>query len=187
MYYLFAPALSLILAPTSNSIFFYLNEIIVSADQVKGSWYLVLLPVLNSFLPPPVSLIFQRAFSCGTCWSIAAANAIFLVIMTSASFHPGDMVQVVGGKYKGHSAVVVVLKTKMVDIKLLPSHTQVRVMIHNVSSFPPGERQNICKVIPCKDHISLMSLEQRNQCVLELLKIRDSIDSLVSLFSDFKF
>jgi transcription elongation factor len=107
--------------------------------------------------------------------------------MTSASFHPGDMVQVVGGKYKGHSALVVVLKTKMVDIKLLPSHTQVRVMIHNVSSFSPGERQNIPKVLHYKDHISSMSLEQRNQCVLELLKIRDSIDALVSLFSDFKF
>jgi len=107
--------------------------------------------------------------------------------MTSASFHPGDMVQVVGGKYKGNRAVVVVVKTKMVEIKLLPSHIQVRVMIHNVSSFPPGERQNICKVIPCKDHISLMSLQQRNQCVVELLKIRDSIDSLVSLFSDIKF
>jgi hypothetical protein len=78
----------------------------------------------------------------------------------------------------------VVLKTKMVDIKLLPSHTQVRVMIHNVSSFSQGERQNILKVLHYKDHISSMSLEQ---CVLELLKIRDSIDALVSLFSDFKF
>jgi ribosomal protein L24 len=78
--------------------------------------------------------------------------------MTSASFHPGDIVQVVSGKYKGHNALVVVLKTKMVDIKLLPSHTQVQVMIHNVSSFSPGERQNIPKVLHYKDHISSMSV-----------------------------
>jgi len=62
-------------------------------------------------------------------------------IMNVKFFSHSDLVMVIGGKYKGSRAIVVELKPQMVEMKLLLSSRQVRVMFHNVSSIPEDEKK----------------------------------------------
>jgi ribosomal protein L24 len=67
--------------------------------------------------------------------------------MCAPKLIPGDFVTIIGGKCKGHHAFVVEMKPKMVEIKLLPSLTQVQVMVHNVS-YPTTQDKNIAVKFP---------------------------------------
>jgi hypothetical protein len=99
----------------------------------------------------------------------------------------GDLVMVVGGKYKGHRAFVMETKPKMVVIQLLTSLVQVRVMLHNVALISSDNTSNIIKspIVDAKD--STFTPECRDNIVQELLQIRKNIDSLVVVFSKLKF
>jgi ribosomal protein L24 len=61
------------------------------------------------------------------------------VFMNVFNFLPGDSVFIIGGKYKGERAVAVQMKPKMVEVKLLPTLRQVRVMYHNASYIPSDD------------------------------------------------
>jgi hypothetical protein len=94
---------------------------------------------------------------------------------------------VVGGKYKGHRAYVMETKPEMVVIQLLTSLVQVRVMLHNVVLIPSDNKINIINIPKVDAHDGKFTLECQDNIVQELLHIKESIDSLVVVFSKLKF
>jgi hypothetical protein len=98
--------------------------------------------------------------------------------MTVTIFSPGYLVMVIGGKYKGCRAIVVELKMQMVEIKLLPSLRQVRVMIRNVSLIPEVEKNIVFSDTKLNTKQCAFSSQNRDEFRKELIKIRESIDSL---------
>jgi hypothetical protein len=108
-----------------------------------------------------------------------------IMIVTNSS--SGDLVMVIGGKYKGCRAILVELKMQMVEIKLLPTLRQVRVMIRNVSLIPGVEKNSVLSQTNTGIKNCEFSSKDRDHVIKELLKIRESIDSLVLAFSKIQF
>jgi len=107
--------------------------------------------------------------------------------MSIPKYTTGDLVMVVGGKYKGHRAFVMETKPKMVVIQLQSSLVQVRVMLHNLVLIPSGNKTNTINIPKVHAQDGTFTPECRDNIVQELLKIRESIDSLVLVFSKLKF